>query len=172
VNKPPFNKLNLSGTVFLDLILLFVLSSCSLLIDQKKATIAVWDFDDLSPTVFAQSDLGELLSGQVIETIQKKGAYTIVERERLLLALEELNIGSSEIVEESTRLQLGKISGAQYMVFGGYQVIENTMRLDMQLVEVETGKVQKAVEKTTSAANLSGWLRNAREAVGELLYNR
>ena len=134
----------------------------------KDAAVAVWDLDNLTPSASAQSDLGELLSAQVIEAIQSKGDYTVVERERLLLALQELRLGTEAIADESTRLKLGRISGATLMVFGAYQVIGEQMRLDLRLVEVETGKVQKAVQRTTPATDLSGWHRNAREVAGEL----
>lgn len=98
----------------------------------------------------------------------EKGKYSVVERERLLLALEELRLGTTSLVDESSRLELGRLVGAQLMVFGGYQIIGEMMRVDLRLVEVESGKVLKAVEKTTSAADLSGWLNATRKAAEEL----
>ena len=133
------------------------------------ATVAVWDLENLSPVAAIQLDLGELLSGQVVEGIREKSDYTIVERERLVLVLEELNLGSSALADEETRLRLGKLLGAPIMVFGGYQVIADSMRLDLRLIDVETGKVLKAVEKTTGAGDLPAWLRAAREAAEELV---
>ncbi len=97
-----------------------------------------------------------------------KGEYSVVERERLLLALEELRLGTTSLVDERFRLDLGRLVGARLMVFGGYQIIGEVMRVDLRLVEVESGKVLKAVEKTTSAADLSGWLSAVSEAVEEL----
>jgi curli biogenesis system outer membrane secretion channel CsgG len=135
---------------------------------QKNIVIAVWDFDNLTPSANNQHDLGEFLSSQVIEALKERGDIYIVERERLLLALEELNLGTTSLVDEGTRLKLGRLSGAQMMVFGSYQVIGDQMRLDLRLVEVETGKVRKAVQKITSATDLSEWLNSAREAAGEL----
>jgi curli biogenesis system outer membrane secretion channel CsgG len=92
----------------------------------------------------------------------------VVERERLLLALQELNLATTSLTDESTRLQIGRIVGAQLMIFGGYQVIVDKMRLDLRLVEVESGSILKAAEKTTSATDVSEWLRAAREAALEL----
>lgn len=133
-------------------------------------TIAVWDLDDLSPSAYAQqANLGEILSGKIIEAVQAKGEYSVIERQRLLLALEELHLGSSSLADEDTRLKLGKITGASFMIFGGYQIIGDTMRLDLRLVEVETGKIKKAVQKTASASDLAGWLDAAGKAAEELL---
>lgn len=135
----------------------------------KSSTVAVWDLDDLSPATAPQQNLGEMLSGRIVETVQQKGTYTVVERQRLVLALEELNLGSSSLADEATRLRLGKLAGAQLMVFGAYQVIAGKMRLDVRLVEVETGRIVKAVEKIAPGGNLGTWLDAARQAAEELL---
>jgi len=57
---------------------------------------------------------------------------------------------------------------AQLMVFGGYQVIEEQMRLDLRLVEVETGRIRKAAQKTVSSTDLPGWLNAAKETAAQL----
>ena len=145
----------------------FILSACA---HQRTATIAVWNLDDLSPSTIVRPEIGELLSGEIINAVNQKGEYSVVERERLLLALEELNLGAASFVDETTRLRLGRLSGARFMIFGGYQIIGSTMRLDLQLIEVETGKLQKAVQKTIEGSDLSKWLKNAEEAAEELLY--
>jgi curli biogenesis system outer membrane secretion channel CsgG len=104
----------------------------------------------------------------VIEALQKRGDFTVVEREHLILALEELGLGTTSVVDEATQLELGRLVGARLMVFGGYQVIEDKMSLDLRLVEVETGRVLKATRKITSASDLAGWLRAAEEATAGL----
>jgi len=136
---------------------------------RGKVAVAVWDIDNLTPRASGRPDLGELLSAGIIKAIQEKAGYTVVERERLLLALEELRLGSASLADEGTRLRLGRISGARLMVFGGYQVIGGRMRLDLRLVDVETGRIKKAVHKTAAAEDLPAWLEIARDAAEELL---
>jgi len=135
---------------------------------SPKATVAVWDLEDFSSGPQNRPDLGEFISARVIETIQETGGYTVVERQRLLLALEELNIGSSALADEITRLEIGRIVGAKLMVFGGFQVIGDKMRLDLRLVEVETGAVARTAEKTVSSTNFSGWLKAAEDTATDL----
>ena len=137
-------------------------------LSKKGATIAIWDLEDLSPSDFVRPDLGELLSAKVIETFKETDLYSVVERERLLLVLQELNLGTTSLVDETTRLRIGKLVGARLMVFGGYQVIEDQMRLDLRLVEVETGRIRKAAQKTVSSADLAGWLNAAKETAAQL----
>jgi curli biogenesis system outer membrane secretion channel CsgG len=133
-------------------------------------TVAVWDLDSYNQPGTVGSDLGELLAVKIIETLKDSGSYEVVERERLLAVLVELNLGAGLIVDESTRLKIGKIIGARCMVFGSYVVVADTMRLDLRLVEVETGSILKAAQKTTSAVNVSEWLNIAREAARELTF--
>ncbi len=134
-----------------------------------RTVVAVWDVDDLSPGSTGRSDAGDLLAARVIETFQKRGTVEVVERQRLEKALAELKLGSSELADESTRLRLGRISGARLMVFGGYMAIGGKMRIDLRLVDVETGKVRKAATKTAEGAELSeNWLEAAGKAAEEL----
>jgi curli biogenesis system outer membrane secretion channel CsgG len=137
--------------------------------DNKGATVAVWDLDNFVPAEFAVADMGEMLSALVIETFRDSGKYVVVERQRLLLVLEELNIGTSDVVSDSTRLEIGRIVGAQFMVFGSYTVIVKTMQLDLRMVEVETGSILKATYKTTTSSNPADWLNVARVAAEDLL---
>jgi curli biogenesis system outer membrane secretion channel CsgG len=135
----------------------------------EHATIAVWDLDNLSPTTDSgQPDLGAVLAGKVMETIKASGKRTVVERQQLLIALEELNLATSSLVDDDTRLNLGNMVGARFMVFGAYQVIGDTMRLDLRLVEVETGTIVKAASQLSSGGNLSSWLKAAEAAAKDL----
>jgi curli biogenesis system outer membrane secretion channel CsgG len=113
-------------------------------------------------------DLGDLLSSRIIETVQQEG-YTTIEREKLEIALRELNLGSSSLADSSTQLRIGRIAGASRMIFGAYQVVGNQMRLDLRVVEVETGRILKSSEKTAGGGDLSGWLKAAEAAAKELI---
>ncbi len=130
--------------------------------------IAVWDLDDLTPGG-GTSGVGELLSAQIIETIQRRGGYVVVERQKLVQALEELKLGSSALADEETRLRLGRVQGARLMVLGGFMTIGGRTRIDLRLVDVETGKVRKAISKTADSPDLSAWMEAARKAAEELL---
>ena len=138
-------------------------------VDRQTSAVAVWDLENLNPDAGIGTDMGELLAAEVIETFKESGTFQVVERQRLILALEELNLGSSSLANEATRLRIGRIVGARFMVFGGYFVLGDMMRLDLRLVEVETGTIVKAAEKTTAAGDLNGWLKATRQAAEELI---
>ncbi len=138
-------------------------------VEDGVRTVAVWDLVNYSQPGTVDSDLGELLAAKIIETLKDSGTYKVIERERLLLVLEEQNLSTTPIVDESTRLKIGQIMGARCMVFGSYFVVADTMRLDLRLVEVETGNILKATQKSASAVNVSEWLKIAQKAAQELI---
>jgi curli biogenesis system outer membrane secretion channel CsgG len=139
-------------------------------VQKGPSTVAVWDFDNLSPARYAQPDLGERLAAETTEAILRKGSCEVVERQRLLLVLEEQNLGTQNFVDESTRLRLGKMVGARMMIFGAYQSFggEQT-RIDVRLVDVETGRTVKSVDKMAPSANFQAWYPIVRQAADELL---
>ena len=132
------------------------------------SVVAVWDMEDLSPINTGQPDLGEFISATIIETLENRCKFRIVEREKLILALEELNLGSSALASEATQLRIGEILGARLMVFGAYQVIGDIVRLDLRLVEVERGLVVKTASNQVAASNLDARLKGAEVAAAEL----
>ena len=131
--------------------------------------IAVWDVENLNPVSEQSPQLGEFLAARVMQTFKDTGRYTVVERQRLQVVLEELALGSAGLADEASRLQLGRLLGARYMVFGGYFVVEQTMRLDLRLVNVETGAVVRAAKQMRQSADLAGWLDAADQAALDLI---
>jgi curli biogenesis system outer membrane secretion channel CsgG len=135
---------------------------------ERPPSVAVWDLDDTGGGGDSLEGGGELLSNQVLEAFQEDAGFRVVERQKLLHVLEEQRLGSGELADETTRLRLGRLVGARYMVFGAYMTSPAGMRIDLRLVEVETGRVRKAVSKTVSGTDLSDGLAAAREAAREL----
>jgi curli biogenesis system outer membrane secretion channel CsgG len=138
-------------------------------IDRQPGAVAVWDLERLNSPEQSLADLGELLSAQVIATLGESPDFKVIERQRLLLVLEELNIGASDMASPSTCLRVGKMIGAKFMVFGSYFVMDGMMRLDLRMVEVESGRIVKAAERSVSGKDTRTWLNAAREAAQDLL---
>ena len=131
-------------------------------------SVAVAPFEDLSPLNTAAEDISDLLTAKAIEAIQDKGGYDVVERQRLASILEELNIGTSQMADRQNQLRLGAITGARLMVFGTFQIMENQLRLDVRLVDVESGQVLNAVSAMAAENNLHGWLETAAKSAAAL----
>ncbi len=159
-------KRTLFWSFFVSLILF---SGCATTPKQTgPPAVAVWDLEELNYDKSSRPDLGQILTSGVMEAIRDKGSYQVVERQQLLLVLEELNLGSSDLADENTRLRIGKIAGANQMIFGAYQVLGDVMRIDLRLVDVSTGKIVRAAQETTMEGGISAWLDAARDAADEL----
>lgn len=161
-NKPKSGRKKSGSRI--DILALFavllLISSCAGTPDPRVpgTAVAVWDFENLSMPGQGPMDLGELLTAKAAEAIQERGAYEVVERQRLEMVLKELNLGSSDLADEQARLNLGRLTGAKLMIFGAYQVISSHMRLDLRLVESETGRIVAVQQREVDAGNLRGWL--------------
>lgn len=128
--------------------------------------VAVWELEDLTADEqFAHA--GELLAAQITDTLSKKGRFAVVERARLVRILEEQHLSATSLTDHQTQLRLGALTGARFMVFGGFQVLGERVRIDIRLVDVETGRISKAATKVV-AADLQSLLDAARAAAEEL----
>ncbi|MCJ7540801.1 MAG: penicillin-binding protein activator LpoB [Desulfobacterales bacterium] len=136
---------------------------------EKGTGIAVWDIEVTSPTGSMRMD--PFLSGKIIQKVIKEGHYDVITRDRLLVLLKELNLDTSLLADERTRLKLGKIVGAKLMVFGDIiEIVYDRMMIHLRLVEVETGKILTAVEKyyNPTPSDLSERLKAVEEMTSEL----
>lgn len=141
--------------------------------DRSKKRIAVFDIEAYvvsKPTDGGgAADMAPFFTSKLIQTLQENPSVTILEREKISTALEELSLGSSDLAQEETRLKIGRIIGASHMIFGGYQVIGGTMRIDLRMVEVASGTIVSVVARTGPASDTSIWLNTIGEMGKALL---
>lgn len=77
-----------------------------------------------------------------------RGVLTPVERDFIFKLTDEMKLGMTGLVEPKTIQQVGKFSGASYVLVGTVQKIGKDIQLNSRLVKTETSKVEKAVEVT------------------------
>ncbi|MFO0747221.1 MAG: FlgO family outer membrane protein [Myxococcota bacterium] len=103
-------------------------------------TLAVSYFDNNSGDV--QLDpLARGLADMLITDLGQIGSLQIVERAKLNEVMKELDLSRSKFIDPKTALKLGKGLAAAYILSGGYLVAGDTMRIDVRIFEVATGKV-------------------------------
>lgn len=67
--------------------------------------------------------------------------FPIVTRDQLRALLEEQKLQFSGIIDEKTAIKAGQVSGAGYMLFGDFIILNpSTIRININAVDVETGK--------------------------------
>jgi len=114
--------------------------TCAPLRAKPAKTLAVIEFQNVTkdPKV---DWLGTSIAEELITNLASVRGINLVERAEMHSILKELKFGRSQYVDPSTAQKIGKIVGANYMVVGSYQSIEDHLRLNARLVETETGKV-------------------------------
>ena len=98
---------------------------------------------------------GDFSASDVLSTeLFKSGRFVLVERERLNAILDEQRLGRSGLVDENTAAEIGRLSGAAAVVFGGlssasqqkidkfsYDLIRTEVRIDARAADTSTGRL-------------------------------
>tara|TARA_B100001121_G_C18668921_1_gene612745 strand:+ start:327 stop:1457 length:1131 start_codon:yes stop_codon:yes gene_type:complete len=110
-------------------------------LDQK--TIAILYFDNSSDN--PQLDpLKKGLADMLISDLSNLNMLRVVEREKLEEVMAELKLSSSKDFDAGTRQKLGKLLGAETILFGSYFEMIGQFRMDARIVKTETGEILKS----------------------------
>jgi TolB-like protein len=122
----------------------------------KKIRIAVLYFDNNSVIDKEKVEpLKKGLADMMITNLTKIQAFKVVERERLNDVMVELKLNQTDAVDQSTAQKMGKLLGAQTLLLGSFiNFYGGKMRVDLRIVETETGLTLKAEEITDDADEL------------------
>lgn len=118
--------------------------------DPNLKTIAIMEFDNFSAGKY-QEELGLLSKGLADffeHDFRKISELKVIERDKIPIVLEELKLQQTAAVDQSTAVQVGKVLGAKYMVFGSIsQLDDNLARMVVRVVNVETSEIVASVDK-------------------------
>lgn len=103
-------------------------------------TIAISYFDNSSGDA-KYNALSKGIADMLITDLSKVKGVTIVEREKLEKLIQEIKLGQSKYFDQATAQKLGKGLGAQNILTGSFYVLDNIIRLDARLIDVQTGGV-------------------------------
>ncbi|HEX9703671.1 MAG TPA: CsgG/HfaB family protein [Gemmatimonadales bacterium] len=101
------------------------------------------------------------LAGMLISELSTNPAARVVERDRLQQVLDEQNLGASGRVDDQTAARIGKLVGARYLVKGTFVDFYGDFRLDLHLVNGETGEIVKTVTERARRDHLFDVIKNA-----------
>jgi curli biogenesis system outer membrane secretion channel CsgG len=97
------------------LVSLFFICGCALaapIFDRPR--LAVREFENKTDGRIPAAAITEMMTTELFKT----GLFNWVEREKLNYVADEIRLGQSGLVDESTAPELGKIKGAQYTMTG------------------------------------------------------
>ena len=106
------------------------------------------------------------LSDMLITSLVKSGKFDVIERTQIEKVLDEQKLGMSGIIDQSTAAEVGRILGAEYVVFGvvtsatqqnidkfAYTLVVIETSIDVRVVDAVTGKIivaERALGKSES----------------------
>lgn len=124
--------------------------------DKAPTTIAVFAFENNSIEAKEKLEpLKKAIADMMVTRLAKVKTLKVVERQRIQALVEELHLNETDMVNQSAALKVGRLLGARIMVFGGYTNIEGgDFRIDVRLIETETGETVAAEEETGSVNEL------------------
>lgn len=125
--------------------------------DPSGPTLAVLDLENggsIGPDAQDISQLGKALSTMLTTEMMKNDRVQMVERDQIRQLVEEQKLSLSGMADAATAVQVGKLLGAKFMVFGSYADVFSNLRIDVRVVDVETGRVSRAQEVTDKRENL------------------
>lgn len=145
MNFPGFNmKINIALTAFL-MCLLFTNPSQIMAQERvQEEKIAILYFEN-NAVQSCFSPLSKGLCDMMISDFTAEKQFAVVERVRIQEIIKELKMEQEEIFDSSTTAKLGKLLGADYLVFGSFFEFMGTFRIDARIIKVETGEILASV---------------------------
>jgi len=118
--------------------------------DPAIRNIAIMEFDNYSVGKY-QEELGYLAKGLADffqHDFSQISSLKVVERDKIEYVLKELELAESGKVDKATAARVGKMLGAQLMVFGSItQLSPKSTRMIVRVVKVETSEIIASVDK-------------------------
>lgn len=119
-------------------ILLFIGIVFTVCVQAK--TIAISYFDNSSGDA-KYNALSKGIADMLITDLSKIKGVTIVEREKLEKLIQEIKLGQSKYFDPATAQKLGKGLGAQNILTGSFYILDNIIRIDARVIDVQTGGI-------------------------------
>lgn len=108
-------------------------------------SIAVISFNNITKNI-ADDWLGGGIAETVTADLKKIEGITVIGRERVYERLRRRGVAQDAEVDTTMATSLGREVGARWILTGGYQKVDEMLRITARVVEVETGVVVKTVK--------------------------
>lgn len=116
---------------------------------QAKPVLAILDVT----TIGTEESKGKIVYNYILDLINKSENYIVVERGELDQALKEIEFSSSDLVDDSTAVEIGKLTGAEAVLISSWTKEEDKFYLSMRVIDIETGEVTRTSVKQTVSFN-------------------
>jgi len=118
--------------------------------DTGKTRLAILPFSSMGSIDKATV---EVISENFTVAMVDAGVYSIVERGQLNKALNELKFQRGDVFDDSSAAELGKMAGAQIVIFGSVSYASDTYFINARGIDVTTGVVAFGKREQTKNKN-------------------
>jgi curli biogenesis system outer membrane secretion channel CsgG len=148
-----------------------------------KPSMGVAEFTNDTNASWWYSDVGRDLSGMLTNELAGTGKFKVVERSKLEKVLDEQDLADSGRISKSSGAKIGKLTGAQYLVFATVSAFDQQSRgtggglsfkgislggkkedayiaVDLRVVDTTTGEISysRTIEARAASYGVSGGL--------------
>ena len=133
---------------------------------DDNITIAALPFTDSSPEA-KYAPLAEAMGDMLVSLLSEAEGVVFVERVALDKVLKEQELSLAGLVEDKTRAKVGRLLGAKYILTGGVTVLDEKLRINAHLFEVETTRVARSEEAEGKVEELLKPVSELAQKLGE-----
>lgn len=162
---------------FISLAVFVMILGTSLVSEAAMKTVAVGNFIDGTNSRYGKMICEQLQSSIQNGLVQNKN-YTVVERSNLDQIFKELGLQNSGVVDSSSAIEIGNLSGADYTLMGkvveaeinpynnlAYEGLKGKVAVSVQIVDNTTGRIISSdmISDTDSSAtknNLKNFIKS------------
>ncbi|MGB5105526.1 MAG: tetratricopeptide repeat protein [Candidatus Zixiibacteriota bacterium] len=113
----------------------------------KMVTVYAADFANgsiVDADKYASAGIG--VAAMMNSTLTQSGVVYVPSREKINYIVDELKMSQSDLADQNSRLQVGKVVGVQNFVFGTFMKMEdNKVRIMARIIDTETSLPKKVV---------------------------
>jgi hypothetical protein len=158
MNKP-------TKAIFIFVFILFANFLCvvNLFSEDERPSLAVLDVTSIK----VEQSRSTVVYGYIIDKLQKRGVYTVVERKEIEKALKEIEFSQSGLVDNKTAARVGNFTGAKFVLISSLSFEDGIYYLSMRILETVSGNIS-----ATSMKNIDDFGKADRlveESVNQLM---
>lgn len=111
---------------------------------EEKANVAVLDFVAKNVSKDDADILAEYFRSELIKT----GKFDVLDRNHIRKILDEQHFQSSGTTDVKNAVKIGKLTNTQYVFVGAYLKLDSLFMLNIEMVNVQTGKIEKSINRS------------------------
>lgn len=106
--------------------------------ETRSPVIGVADFVNQNRAA-EERQVGSAVADIINQRLTNSGRFLVVESRQIDRVIESLNMGLTGLYDEKTAASIGHLIGAEYLVLGSVTKLAGFYRVNVRMVEVETG---------------------------------